>query len=198
MADLLSFSDVLAKSKSLKLHLVLGNGFSIAKFPHIFTYDALFSRANFAGNERLKRVFDKLGSTDFEAVMKYLLMLIQTGEEYGFGAAAIDDVKKDIESLKQVLIQTICDNHPDSPNDVDDASYGKCFTFLRHFLGRSQSHVYTLNYDLLLYWCIARIGLSDAANAKIINDGFSGASNDPNAEYVSWQGEGQAFFSNVR
>jgi len=57
MAALLSFDDVIQKSKSLKLHLVLGNGFSIAKFPKIFTYDALFLRADFTGNERLKRVF---------------------------------------------------------------------------------------------------------------------------------------------
>jgi hypothetical protein len=198
MAALLSFDDVVQKSKSLKLHLVLGNGFSIAKFPQIFTYDALFSRADFTGNERLKRVFDKLKSHDFEAVMRHLLMLVKSGEEYNFGTAAIDEVKKDIESLKQVLIQTICNNHPDSPNDVDDASYAKCFAFLRHFLTRRQSHIYTLNYDLLLYWCIARIGLSDEASARIINDGFSNPSNDTDADYVSWQGESQAFFSNIR
>src|SRR6266700_686663 len=73
MVALLSFEDVIQKSKSLKLHLVLGNGFSIAKFPKIFTYDALFLRADFTGQERLKRIFDKLESHDFEAVMRYLL-----------------------------------------------------------------------------------------------------------------------------
>jgi hypothetical protein len=198
MAELLSFDDVIQKSKSLKLHLVLGNGFSIAKFPKIFTYDALFSRADFTKNDRLKRVFDNLKSHDFEAVMRHLLMFVQTGAEYGVQAAAIDEVKKDIESLKQVLIQTICNNHPDSPNDVDDASYKKCFEFLKRFLGRRQSHIYTLNYDLLLYWCIARVGLSDGTFSKIINDGFSNSSTGSDAEYVSWQGEGQAFFSNIR
>jgi Domain of unknown function (DUF4917) len=198
LTALLSFDDVLQKSKSLKLHLVLGNGFSIAKFPKIFTYDALFSRAKFTDHERLKRVFEKLRSHDFEAVMRHLLMLVQTGEEYGFDAAAVGEVKKDIEALKQVLIQTICDNHPDGPNDIDDASYTKCFALLRNFLGRDRSHIYTLNYDLLLYWCIARIGLSDKTFAKIINDGFSNPANEAEAEYVSWQGEGQAFFSNIR
>jgi hypothetical protein len=195
MTGLLSFNEVIQKSKSLKLHLLLGNGFSIAKFPKIFTYDALFSRANFTGQERLKRVFEKLATHDFEAVMRYLLMLVQSGAEYGFG---VEEVKKDIEALKQVLIQTITSNHPDGPNDVDDASYTKCFAFLRNFLGRDRSHIYTLNYDLLLYWCIARIGLSDQTYAKIINDGFSNPSNETGAEYVSWQGEGQAFFSNIR
>ncbi len=186
MTALLSFEDVLKKANQQKLHLVLGNGFSISKFPNIFTYDALFSKADFTGKDRLKRVFDRLGSHDFEAVMRHLVMLVQTGEEYGVAANTIGEVKKDIEFLKQVLIQTISDNHPDSPNDVDDASYAKCFAFLRNFLSRNQSHIYTLNYDLLLYWCIARIGLSDPKTAKIINDGFSNPTADANAEYVSW------------
>lgn len=198
MAALLKFDDVIKKCTSLKVHLVLGNGFSIAKFPNIFTYDALFSRADFTGHDRLKRVFGKLKSHDFEAVMRHLLMLVQSGEEYGVPANTLDEIKKDIEALKQVLVQTICNNHPDSPNDIDDTSYAKCFAFLRTFLARNNCHIYTLNYDLLLYWTIARIGLATPADAKIINDGFSNPIGAANAEYVSWQGEGQSFFSNIK
>jgi len=198
VTKLISFDDVLQRTKDQKLHLLLGNGFSIARFPNLFAYDALFSRADFTGNERLKRVFDRLGSHDFEAVMRHLQMLVASGEEYGVDGKTIDEIKNDIESLKQVLIQTICNNHPDSPNDVDDASYKKCFTFLLTFLSKPQSHIYTLNYDLLLYWCLARIGLGDPTYAKAINDGFSNPQKGSGAAYVSWQGEGQAFFSNVR
>lgn len=195
---LYSFEEVLRKSKSQKLHLILGNGFSIAKFPKIFTYDALFSQANFSGNERLKRVFDKQGSADFEAMMRYLLGLLQSGDEYGLSVESVKMVKQDIDALKEILIQTICDNHPDSPNAIDDSSYAKCFEFLWNFLKRSDSKIYSLNYDLLLYWCIARVGLSHDEYSKKINDGFSNPSGSAKAEYVSWQGEGQAFYSNVR
>jgi hypothetical protein len=125
------------------------------------------------------------------------MMMAVSMEEYGTDAACLVEIKNDIEALKQVLIKTICDNHPDSSKEIDDTSYKKCFSFLSQFLSRKQSHIYTLNYDLLLYWAVARIGLSDDTYSKIINDGFS---NPPHskAEYVSWQGEGQAFFSNIR
>lgn len=198
MAKLLSFEDVLKENEDkTKFHLVLGNGFSIARFPTLFAYDALFSKADFSQHPRLKQVFDQLKSTDFEAVMRHLKMTVETGQLYGMTAVNVKHVEADIEALKQVLIQTICANHPDKPDNVDDESYKKCFSFLWNFLRRKSSHVYTLNYDLLLYWCIARVGLTEEKYRKSINDGFSNPE-DNDAEYVAWQGEGQAFFSNIR
>ena len=199
MTKVMSFADVLKECEDKqKLHLILGNGFSIARFPKLFAYDALFSKADFSSHERLKRIFDRLKSHDFEAVMRHLTMTVETGQEYGLTESSVKDVQADIEGLKQVLIQTICSNHPDKPDDIDEASYKKCFAFLWNFLKRKQSHIYTLNYDLLLYWCIARIGLTDEKYAKSINDGFSNPTGESDAEYVAWQGEGQAFFSNIR
>jgi hypothetical protein len=196
---LLSLADVLKECEDkTKVHLVLGNGFSIARFPHLFAYGALFSRADFSQHTRLKRIFERLKSNDFEVVMQHLLMTIESGREYGLSDNSVNDVKSDIEGLKQVLIKTICDNHPDKPDDVPDASYKKCFEFLWNFLRRKGSHIYTLNYDLLLYWTIARVGLVDDNFAKSINDGFSNSANEADADYLTWQGEGQAFFSNVR
>jgi hypothetical protein len=195
MAELINFDDVLKRCKGQKTHLLLGNGFSIAKFPKLFAYDALFSQADFAGNGRLESVFNRLQTHDFEKVMRFLIMMSATASEYGLSAEAIIDVKNDIEALKQILIQTICEIHPDGSNEIDDDSYTKCFSFLKHFLSQKGSHIYTLNYDLLLYWTLARIGLSDKTCGNRINDGFSGAST---GNYLIWQGEGQAAFSTIR
>src|SRR5690348_14950794 len=99
MSKLLSFGDVLKQNKDrAKLHLVLGNGFSIARFPNLFAYDALFSRANFGGHPRLKRIFDRLRSHDFEAVMRHLVMVAESGQEYGLTADNVKEVKSDIEA----------------------------------------------------------------------------------------------------
>jgi hypothetical protein len=199
MTDILKFDEVLKRTEKLtRLHLILGNGFSIAKFPRIFSYNALFSMADFSANPRLKRVFERNKTHDFENVMKYLVSLQASGGEYGMNKESIEAVKKDIEALKTILIETICNNHPDSPNDIDDEDYKKSFDFLWKFLQRPNSHIYTLNYDLLLYWTLARVGLSDDKYSKSINDGFSNPEGDVDADYVTWQGEGQAFFSRVR
>lgn len=57
-----------------KKHLMLGNGFSIALRPAIFTYNTLYERAKDSKklSAEMQDVFDKLGTTDFELVMEAL------------------------------------------------------------------------------------------------------------------------------
>lgn len=50
--------------------LLLGNGFSRAYNDEIFSYDALRQGATLS--ERLDQVFDTVGTTDFEQVMRRL------------------------------------------------------------------------------------------------------------------------------
>ena len=197
MPNLLTFEQVIKENESKpKLHLILGNGFSISKFPDIFPYKSLFERADFGGNDRLPRIFHNLGTNDFEQVLRSLRGSLATIELYGTSSNAIKAIREDIDQLKTVFINTVCANHPDTPDSVSEESYDRCFNFLWNFLKRENSRIFTMNYDLLLYWCLARRGVSNDSYKRFVSDGFS---NPPAAQddYVTWQGEGSAYFSKI-
>ena len=85
----------------------------------------------------------------------------------------------------------IAGNHPNVPPDIPDVKFWACRRFLSHFLeGPKAGQVFTLNYDLLLYWTLMHddMPFDDPINlAK--NDGFGNDEDDPDADYVVWQGE---------
>ena len=71
--QLLTLTQALDKASVYsKRHLLLGNGFSIACEPKIFTYGSLFERAKPDMSGELLRVFERLGTTDFEEVIRAL------------------------------------------------------------------------------------------------------------------------------
>ncbi|WP_439525093.1 DUF4917 family protein [Marivita sp.] len=72
--ETLTFQQALDNSsKFSKRHLLLGNGFSIALKPSIFTYGSLFKNADFTSNPNLPKVFERLDTTDFEIAIKALV-----------------------------------------------------------------------------------------------------------------------------
>jgi len=92
-----------------------------------------------------------------------------------------DDVHKQIErdacGLKELLVQTIAKSHPERPNTVYPTEYDHCMNFLKHF-----TSVYTLNYDLLIYWAY----MNEEEKNKS-DDGFRKPTYEPDASYVSWE-----------
>lgn len=70
----LSFSDAIGLAASSgHMHALLGNGFSRACRDDIFSYGALFDRAEFKDLSPYSRAaFDALGTTDFEVVIRAL------------------------------------------------------------------------------------------------------------------------------
>lgn len=73
MIQLRTFDEAIEHSAQFKKrHLLLGNGFSIACRPKIFTYGSLFEQADFSSAPRLPDVFKAVGTTDFEHVIKLL------------------------------------------------------------------------------------------------------------------------------
>ena len=180
-----------------KRHLLLGNGFSIACRQDIFTYGSLFDQADFSSTPRLPGVFQRLATTHFEHVIKALedasriAPLYSTMRNRTSGAR---QMAEDAKALKDILIETVADNHPKTPNEIADEKFWACRNFLAHFLGdqNKDGKVYTLNYDLLLYWTLMHedIGLN-YPNRLAANDGF-GRDEDTEAEYVNWMGESGA------
>lgn len=196
MAKLLTFDAAIQHSARFKKrHLLLGNGFSIACRPKIFTYGSLFAQADFSSAPRLPAVFEAVGTTDFEHVIKMLEDASRVVSVYSDQRTeAAEQMASDSKALKAILIQTVADNHPNIPNEIADEQFWACRRFLSHFLGEANKdgRVYTLNYDLLLYWALMHddMGFEDPIKLAT-NDGF-GRDEDTDPEYVNWMGEGNA------
>lgn len=177
-----------------KKHLLLGNGFSIACKPDIFSYSSLFKEAKKKMSPELANVFEALETQDFEKVIRALIDAAAINSVY-FPANV--DLKhkllEDSEKLKKDLIHAVAGTHPERPYDVSDEQVHACRNFLSNFISETASgKVYTFNYDLLLYWTLMREG--DELDFNHVNlkhdDGFRKEIDNASADYVEWQGEG--------
>jgi len=180
MTKLMTFDQALKQAGSGKRHVLLGNGFSRACRNDLFAYDALFAQAQSKLSPRAKKAFDALKTTDFEVVMRALKQSVDLVQVY---APTNPDLAKqlaeDADKLRDVLAQAIASSHPDRPNKIKDSEFVACRGFLSHF-----DNIYTLNYDLLLYWALMH---SDRDDLDIVcNDGFHQPEDGP-AEYVVWE-----------
>lgn len=130
-----------------KRHLLLGNGFSIACRPKIFTYGRLYEQADFSSiSTTAKLAFDALATQDFERVIKALRDAAQLIESYG-GSLDLVAQLRGTPTVCELLVQTIAASHPAWPGEIEEEEYESCRRFLSNF-----DTVYTFNYDLLLYW----------------------------------------------
>lgn len=201
MVNLISFSDAISDSAQYsKRHLLLGNGFSIACRPDIFHYGSLFEASDFSKKPNLVRVFDALDTQDFEIAIRNLDAGAKLTPIYA--PSDLDAPKRMIEdaaSLKEILLTTIAGNHPNIPSDIPDEKFWACRRFLSFFLGHnSGGQVFTFNYDLLLYWTLMHEDKPFGEPIKLsTNDGFGNDEDDPNADYVVWQGETGAHSAKV-
>jgi hypothetical protein len=182
MTDVLTFDDAMKSVSGLtKRHLLLGNGFSISLKPDIFSYGALFDSADFSSKPHIKTLFQKLGTQDFEIVIKHLLDAASVLDAYGRTDPKLaKDLRSDAAAIKDALVTAIAKRHPDRPHDVKPEQYAACRKFLSRF-----DHMFTLNYDVLLYWTLMQ---SDVDRLIIRHDdGFRHPEDDPSAPWVSWQ-----------
>ena len=148
MEKIHSFSECLDMAKAGKKHLMLGNGFSVALFPKIFNYKAL---ADNIDSKKIKQLFSAIGTHDFEFVMRRLSEALDILKHYDLDDRISDQIKSDIEELKNTLINVISNAHPAKPSEITEAQYLSCRDFLSNF---SQGKTYSFNYDLLLYWVL--------------------------------------------
>lgn len=179
---ILSFQQALGASRNYsKRHLLIGNGFSIACRPNIFLYGRLFERADFSNlTPSARQAFEALGTQDFERVIKALRDLSTLLTVYSAGSAdTIERMRRDADGLRELLVQTIASSHPEHPAEITEEEYAAVRTFLEHF-----HTVYSLNYDLLLYW--AQMHTSEGESPSS-DDGFRKPEDDYEAPYVTWE-----------
>ncbi|MBK8093388.1 MAG: DUF4917 family protein [Verrucomicrobiaceae bacterium] len=176
---IISYDDVLSKADTRR-HLLLGNGFSIACRPDLFRYDKLFDRADFSSLARARKAFDRLSTTNFEAVIRALRNFALICELYAPGdVKAKERACKDADALREVLVSAVADSHPNRPHNIESDEYLNCREFVRGY-----KSINTLNYDLLLYWALMQDELGD--DEIPCDDGFRKPADDPGASYVSW------------
>lgn len=177
---LMSFEDCL-KDAGNKKHLLLGNGFSIALKPDIFSYGSLYSKADFSTVPHAKYLFDAIETKDFESVIRNLVEMEKLLKVYKDAPTKlISQIRSDAASIKCILADAIARNHPDRPYDIPDEKFAACRSFLHNF-----NHIYTLNYDVLLYWALMHDDVDDLDIR--CDDGFRHPEDNEDAPYVSWQ-----------
>lgn len=203
-----SFEEAVQKAFGYKKHLLLGNGFSIACKPDIFTYQTLYEQADFSSIQNAKALFESLDTTDFEVVVYSLEQAAKILDVYDPNQKNLKaQLLQDADAIKHLLIDTVAKNHPSRPNDISDDQYRSCRLFLSQFLDKNKNEkgsVYTLSYDLLLYWSLMHQEEFEAYDF-VIDDGFNRdflgfESGDGTAEFapdVTWQGETQAHHQTI-
>lgn len=185
-----TFEQAIAEAQRYnKRHLLLGNGFSIACRPDIFTYGRLYEQADFSKiSPTAKSAFEALDTQDFERVIKALRDSALVLKAYGGAPALVSQLLQDADGLRELLVQTIAESHPAWPGEIDEAEYAACRTFLTLF-----NSVYTFNYDLLLYWTMMHTREGEAPDS---DDGFRAAEDNVDAPYVVWE-PGQSHEQNM-
>jgi hypothetical protein len=201
MTDLITFEQAIVDSRLFsKRHLLLGNGFSIACRPDIFHYASLFDEADFSRIPNVRALFARLGTQDFEIVIRTLESGAIVLDVYDPAQAALAGaMRADAAALKGILVSTVAQNHPNIPLDIADEKFENCRKFLSNFLGgQTTGCVFTLNYDLLLYWTLMHDGTPFGAAITLnASDGFGNDEDDPDTDYVVWQGETRAHSASV-
>lgn len=182
MTVVLTFEEAINTVEANKRHVLLGNGFSLACRKDIFAYDALFDRADFDDlSASAKDAFGALATSDFEIVMRALrnageLVKLYSPSETVLASRLIEDAN----GLREVLVKAIADSHPAWPGEIKAEEYASCRSFLANF-----NKIYTVNYDLLLYWTLMQENLEPKVPC---DDGFR-KPEDQDANYVTWEPE---------
>lgn len=161
-----SFQDALETSQTDQSHLLLGNGFSIAAHQG-FEYRSLWNQIYEDSLPWLQEVMDASDTHDLEDLLQAI-----------HGGASVDYMEKDHEDYNTILddhitefedefMQSISSTHPNHPDFRDVADWACCSVFLNEFY-----HVFTLNYDLLLYWAHNNQILQKHMDLRKRRDGF--------------------------
>lgn len=173
------FADALKADDAGKRNLLLGNGFSIALRPKIFTYSSIYEEADFERLPYAESLFEAAGTYDFETVIGLLVFAQKAAEIFNQDPKFIRRINRYVNRLRDLLVETLSANHPNRPYDIDESNFKSVRYFLNHF-----DKLYTLNYDLLLYWSMHQSGLDKYKYPK--GDGFSDPIDGENEGYCQW------------
>lgn len=153
MSNIMKFQEAIERTKGKDRSLLIGNGFSA----QYFSYRNLLEKSNIVENLPVKRIFEQLNTVDFEAVVRALEDAVIVEQAYGHDEHA-GRLKQDAQAVREALVEAVRETHPKYRDELA-FQYEPAAKFLENF-----SKVFTLNYDLLLYW----VGLQNGH----LRDGF--------------------------
>lgn len=153
-----TFQDVLAsirKNQSRPFHLLLGNGFSMAYDPGIFSYNALHDFIQNSQDPDLETILSAIETKNFEVIMQQLDTCVALVDAFGGDPELRNRINGASARLKRSLLHAVQALHPEHVFKVPEEQSKACATFLRTFLDTG-GRLYSTNYDLLLYWVLMR------------------------------------------
>lgn len=154
MAEPISFDEAIKATEGASRSLLIGNGFSVK----YFSYKSLLEKAGLDPNGPLRALFDTLETVDFEIVIRALEDAALVERTYKKEARSTL-LSSEADKLRRALVHAVRTTHPTHREDIEDV-IPKCVEFLSSF-----GTIFTVNYDLLLYWVILE-------NTNIFKDGF--------------------------
>lgn len=160
MPTILSLQDAIKDSGANARTVLLGNGFSIAQASGQFEYATLLEKSGLQPGNPIRNVFNVLSTVDFEKVMKALEDASKIEAAYG-DLERSTKFRSDAAAAREALITAIHAVHPGIQFEIPADQRDACAVFLKRF-----DRIFTLNYDLLLYWVIVH------AAAARFSDGF--------------------------
>jgi hypothetical protein len=178
-AELKTYNEVIQhlQKENRQKHLLMGNGFSMSYDSGIFSYNALNKFIYELKDKELLQLFDILNTNNFELIMEQVDNAAQIAIVFGADKKVVDKIKKASETLKSSLIDAIKELHPEHVFEVPEDKSQTCATFLKSYLDEN-GHIFTTNYDLLLYWVLLRNQLDH------MGDGF-GRETDDTDEWIA-------------
>ncbi|MFH5833749.1 DUF4917 family protein [Halalkalibaculum sp. DA384] len=159
------------------IHLLLGNGFSMAYDPDIFSYNALHKFIEQIDDELLSKLFDIVNTKDFELVMQQLDNFNELIELFGSDKKLKTHTTRAIQRLQESLLEAIQDLHPEHVFKISEDESKSAADFLSFYTNHN-GNVFTTNYDLLLYWVLMRNSIANST------DGFGRDLLNPEDEYI--------------
>jgi hypothetical protein len=157
-----TFDDVassISKNPDREFHLLLGNGFSMAYDPTIFSYNALHDFVSKLEDEDLSKILSVIEVKNFELIMQYLDSFSVLLAALGGYAKLKKRVDAASAKLKKSLLDAVKTLHPEHVFKIPEDKSKACAEFLKLFFNTGGS-VYSANYDLLLYWVLMRNSIS--------------------------------------
>jgi len=149
--EILDFEDQVKEAD--KKTIIIGNGFGLA-------FDRAFGKKCFSWNSLLDLcdieegtpLYDLMAECgyDFELAHQKLNNALEVLKKYNEPQDRIDYYQAQVETLREQLVVAVSVSHPDSFSNAtrkDEDKIRNCRRFLRKF-----NEIYSLNYDLLLYW----------------------------------------------
>jgi len=209
----LTFDAALEEAIGHRRHLLLGNGFSIALFPDRFRYQSLLEQAVLEGLfddfPEIPEAFELLQTTDFEVVLQALVKMTKLIHLYVPEEEPKQSMLRDAEKLKEALVVALAGRHPARLSEIVEGQFQNCRNFLLKFAGKGLEKpgcIYTLNYDLLLYWTLLHEPEGEGEGfhfkpppAELLikhDDGFRNPE-DPESPYVAWDVDGGSNSQNI-